>query len=237
MSNSRIPPTEEIVCRQELVRRHPTLLTEASVQWALRNRASNGLASAVYETRSGALRVHEPSFINWFLGPKGSHELKARRVRMADAHPGSSSCPARAGGDAPRGRDHPVHGGNVASSGDRELEQSLYSVPRRHSLKSPAVPIYIEFIRDPRHYGLEKGKAIRLLKHIKATHQDDDVRANADRLLNGIKRGRTIFDRHVLLSEFGEAQQSPTIYIHDAILNEIGNAIRAASRAMGGRDD
>ena len=236
MSNSRIPPTEEIICRQELVRRHPTLLTEASVQWALRNRASNGLASAVYETRSGALRVHESSFINWFLGPKGSHELKARRVRVADAHPGSSSCPARAGGDAPRGGDHPVHSGNVASSGDRELEQSVYSVPRRHSLNSPTVPNCIQFIRGSTLYGLEKGKATRLLKLIKATHQDDDVKANANLMLNGIKRGRDIFDEHALLSEFGAGQQSPTIYIHDVIWNEIANAIRAA-RAIGGCDD
>jgi len=206
------------------------------VQWALRNRASNGLASAVYEARNGALLIHEPTFINWFLEPKGHHELRARCERVADAFPVASSCPARAGGDTPRVGDRPVHGGNVASSGDREIEQSVYSVSRRHWLNSPTAPVYIQFIRDTRQYGLEKGKATRLLQLIKATHQDDDVKANADLLLKGIKRGREIFDEYALVSEFGERQQTPTIYIHDVIWNEIANAIKAA-RVIGGCDD
>jgi hypothetical protein len=235
MSKSRIPPTEEIVSRQELVRRHPTILTKASVQWALRKRATNGLWRAVYEARNGALLIHEPTFINWFLEPKGHHELRARRVRVGDALPEASSCPARAGGDAPRRGNHPVHGGNVASSRDREVEQSVCGVSRRHSPNSPTVPIYIQFISDTSLYGLEKDKATRLLKIIKATHQDDDVKANADLLLKAIKRGREVFDEHPLISEFGRGQQSPTIYIHDVIWNEIANAIKAA-RAIGGCD-
>lgn len=124
MSKSRIPPTEEIVNRQELVRRHPTILTEASVQWALRKRATNGLASAVYEARSGALLIHEPTFINWFLEPKGRREPRTQqRERVADALPASSSCPARAGRGAPRTEDHPMFAGNTASPVSRKIDQ------------------------------------------------------------------------------------------------------------------
>jgi hypothetical protein len=124
MSKLPIPPTKEIVSHQELVRRHPTILTKASVQWALRKRGTNGLGSAVYEARSGALLVHEPTFIHWFLKSKGHCALRAQqRERVADALPDTSSSPARAGTDAPRIEDHPMFAGNLASPRSRKIDQ------------------------------------------------------------------------------------------------------------------
>jgi hypothetical protein len=48
-----VPPTSELFSKEALVERHPNLLTYARVQWALRNRASNGLSSIVYNSRPG----------------------------------------------------------------------------------------------------------------------------------------------------------------------------------------
>jgi hypothetical protein len=97
-------------------------------------------------------------------------------------------------------------------------------------------PIYIQFIRDNRLYGLEVGKAIRLLEKL-ATHEDASVRANASLLLQGIMQGRETIDQYPLISEFGRREQSPVIYIHDVIMAELYFTIKAASRAIGGRGD
>jgi hypothetical protein len=38
MNSRAVPPTSELFARHALVRRHPNLLNESRVQWALRNR-------------------------------------------------------------------------------------------------------------------------------------------------------------------------------------------------------
>jgi hypothetical protein len=107
----------------------------------------------------------------------------------------------------------------------------------RHLPRKAAAPIDIQFLRGPRLYGLEVGKATRLLEGIIAYHKCSSVRKNACLLLNGIKQGREIFDEYPLISERGRQEQSPPIYIHDAILSEIENVIKTAYRAKGGFDD
>jgi hypothetical protein len=79
------PPASEIFNRHQLAARHPTLLSENCLVWALRNRHSNGLedAGAIFEARSGELLIHEPPFLAWFLGLVG--RSKPRRSRKAAA--------------------------------------------------------------------------------------------------------------------------------------------------------
>lgn len=74
-----LPPVGELFPRHALVERHPNLLTDARVQWALRNRYRNGLGSAVYETRGGGLLIHEPTFLRWFLNLDGRAKPRASR--------------------------------------------------------------------------------------------------------------------------------------------------------------
>jgi hypothetical protein len=74
-----IPPTSELFSKEALAERHPNLLTHSRVQWALRNRARNGLSSVVYESKSGQLLVHEPEFLRWYLGL--THRSKPRASR------------------------------------------------------------------------------------------------------------------------------------------------------------
>lgn len=74
-----IPPTTELFSKPELVSRHPNLFTPARVEWALRNRATNGLGEAVYESRGGELLVHEPGFLAWFLNLEGRSKPRAPR--------------------------------------------------------------------------------------------------------------------------------------------------------------
>jgi hypothetical protein len=76
-----IPPTSELFSKEALVERHPNLLTYPRIQWALRNRATNGLSSAVYECRSGQLLVHEPRFRRWYLGLTGRSKPRASHIR------------------------------------------------------------------------------------------------------------------------------------------------------------
>jgi hypothetical protein len=85
MTTREIPPTCELFPRHALVERHPNLLTEPRVQWALRNRDKNGLSAAVYESRSGELLVHEPGFLRWFLNLEGRQRPRASRRRKAAA--------------------------------------------------------------------------------------------------------------------------------------------------------
>jgi hypothetical protein len=80
-----IPPTSELFSKQALVERHPNLLTHPRVQWALRNRATNGLWSVVYESKSGHLLVHEPEFLRWYLGLTGRSKPRASRNRPRGA--------------------------------------------------------------------------------------------------------------------------------------------------------
>ena len=75
-----IPPTAELFSKEALVERHPNLLTYPRMQWALRNRATNGLSSVVYESKSGQLLVHEPAFLRWYLGLTGRAKRRASRI-------------------------------------------------------------------------------------------------------------------------------------------------------------
>jgi hypothetical protein len=74
-----IPPTSELFTKRQLVERHPNLLSESRVAWAVRNRDENGLADSVYESRGGKILIHEPGFLAWFLGLKGT--AKPRTLR------------------------------------------------------------------------------------------------------------------------------------------------------------
>jgi hypothetical protein len=78
----QIPPTSELFSKEALVERHPNLLTHPRLQWALRNRAINGLSSVVYESKSGKLLVHEPGFLRWYLGLTGRSKPRASRIRL-----------------------------------------------------------------------------------------------------------------------------------------------------------
>ena len=78
------PPTGELFLRHDLAARHPTFLNDNRVLWALRNRRTNGLTDAVFETRSGELLIHEPAFLAWYLGLTGRGKPRAqRRKRVA----------------------------------------------------------------------------------------------------------------------------------------------------------
>lgn len=81
MNVRSIPPTTELFPRHALVQRHPNLLNESRVQWALRNRARNGLADAVFESRAGELLVHEPGSLRWYLGLSGKARPRAARKK------------------------------------------------------------------------------------------------------------------------------------------------------------
>lgn len=78
-----IPPSSELFASAALAARHPNMLTLSRVTWAVRNRHRNGLSSAVYECRGGELLVHEPSFLQWFLGLNGRSKPRASRRRRA----------------------------------------------------------------------------------------------------------------------------------------------------------
>jgi hypothetical protein len=84
-----IPPTSELFSKEALVERHPNLLTYPRVQWALRNRARNGLSSVVYESKSGQLLVHEPEFLRWYLGLTSRSKPRASRVSRRSTGPRS----------------------------------------------------------------------------------------------------------------------------------------------------
>lgn len=77
-----LPSVTELFSIQDLVARHPTLFTRSRLQWALRNRKTNGLiaANAVFETQSRQLLVREPAFIAWYLRLDGRNRPRAIRV-------------------------------------------------------------------------------------------------------------------------------------------------------------
>lgn len=76
---SDIPPTTELFSKDQLAERHPHLLSIQRVQWALRNRHTNGLQDSVYESRGGELLIHEPAFLSWFLGLTGRGKPRSSR--------------------------------------------------------------------------------------------------------------------------------------------------------------
>jgi hypothetical protein len=73
------PPTSELVTKAQLVARHPHLLRLNRVVWALRRRAVNGSAAAVFDSPCGELLIHEPSFLAWLLGLSGRSKPRAGR--------------------------------------------------------------------------------------------------------------------------------------------------------------
>lgn len=99
-----LPPTSELFNKVQLVERHPNLLTPARVEWALRQRDGNGLKSFVFESRSGELVVHEPGFLQWYLGLSGRAKPRApRRPHAARARRGTAwaECPPGGKGYGP----------------------------------------------------------------------------------------------------------------------------------------
>ncbi len=83
MSVQTMPPPGELFTTKALVARHPNLLTKSRLEWCLRNRETNGLASVVFDTKCKVLLIHEPTFLQWFLGL--SCREKPRRARTVRA--------------------------------------------------------------------------------------------------------------------------------------------------------
>ncbi len=80
-----LPPTAELFPKPALVKRHESILNESRVTWAVRNRHTNGLAEAVFESKAGELLIHEPTFLRWFLGLSGRAKPRAQRRRKRAA--------------------------------------------------------------------------------------------------------------------------------------------------------
>lgn len=82
-----LPPTTELYNKSQLIQRHPHLLSDHRVAWALRNRKANGLsnAGAVFDSPCGELLIHEPAFLSWLLGLAGRGKPRALRKRRAIA--------------------------------------------------------------------------------------------------------------------------------------------------------
>jgi hypothetical protein len=75
-----LPPTAELFLVKDFAPRHPNLLNENRVRWAVRNRFENGLAEhgGVYESPCGHV-LHEPSFLTWWLSRDGRNRPRATR--------------------------------------------------------------------------------------------------------------------------------------------------------------
>jgi len=84
-SDITLPPSDELFDKPTLVARHPNFLSESRLQWAVRHRATNGLAGVVFETRGGELLIHEPGFLRWFLGLEGRGKPRALRTRRRNS--------------------------------------------------------------------------------------------------------------------------------------------------------
>jgi len=76
-----LPPIRELFSILGLAARHPDLLKDSRIRWAVRNRACNGLAEAgaVFETRSSGILIREPAFLAWWLGLTGRAKPRATR--------------------------------------------------------------------------------------------------------------------------------------------------------------
>lgn len=74
-----LPPTSELFSIRDLAARHPHLLSDSRIRWAVRNRNKNGLSAqrAVFEARSGQLLVREPTFLAWWVGLEGRSKPRA----------------------------------------------------------------------------------------------------------------------------------------------------------------
>jgi len=79
MTMRAIPPSHELFTIPALAARHPNFLTDSKVRWAVRQRAKNGLLESVFETRSRQNLIHEPGFLQWFLGLTGRSKPRAPR--------------------------------------------------------------------------------------------------------------------------------------------------------------
>jgi hypothetical protein len=81
LSNLNLPPTAELFSIQQLVERHPNLLSEQRLRWAVRHRTQNGLvdSGAVYQSQTGGLLIREPTFLAWWLGLAGRKRPRAAR--------------------------------------------------------------------------------------------------------------------------------------------------------------
>ena len=91
-----LPPAAELFPWRELPKRHPHLLNENRVAWALRNRRKNGLetAGAVFDSPCGELLVREPAFLAWFLGLAGRAKPRVSG-RSRGAGPRAAGKPAK----------------------------------------------------------------------------------------------------------------------------------------------
>jgi len=80
---NNFPPPAELFSIHALAQRHPTLLSENRLRWAIRNRASNGLAAAgaVFDSPVGKFILHEPAVICWILGLSGRAKPRAARLK------------------------------------------------------------------------------------------------------------------------------------------------------------
>lgn len=76
-----LPPTSELFTRRQFYQRHPHLLSKDRIDWAIRHRSKNGLAAtgAVFDSAVGETLIHEPKFLEWFLGL--TSRAKPRRLR------------------------------------------------------------------------------------------------------------------------------------------------------------
>ena len=114
VGEARLPPTSDLCTRHEPTKRHPYLLSDHRVTWALRNRNKNDLSAcgAVLESRCGKLLVRAPAFLAWFLELAGRTKPRALRKRAECAQPGGwtnglivahlTPCDAEAHFDTPR---------------------------------------------------------------------------------------------------------------------------------------
>jgi hypothetical protein len=83
-----LPPTTELYTKSQLVQRHPHLLSDHRVAWALRKRKANGLsnAGAVFDSPCGELLIHEPAFFVVATWPRWSRQ--AARTPQAPSRSG-----------------------------------------------------------------------------------------------------------------------------------------------------
>lgn len=82
-----LPPPTEVFSRRYFAKRHPDILSEHRVAWAVRHRHTNGLmsAGAVFESPCGELLIHEPSFLRWFYGLTSRNKPRRARTRSRTA--------------------------------------------------------------------------------------------------------------------------------------------------------
>jgi len=82
-----LPPADELFSLKALAARHPNLLSENRLRWAVRKRRENGLeaAGAIYKSPVGEDFFHEPAALRWLLGLTGRAKPRAPRPRRQQA--------------------------------------------------------------------------------------------------------------------------------------------------------